>query len=69
MKSLYKAVKLLAIVLWLVFIITIVVATLNNHIWDLMPIIAHNHIQNWLGWDLVLAVIASVCSFILRLMV
>lgn len=61
--------KSLAIILWLVFVITIVVFILNHSFWNMMPIIAHNRVQNWLGWDLVFAIILSICSPILKSMV
>lgn len=68
-RSLHIMFKSLAIILWLVFVITIVVLILNHSFWNTMPIIARNRVQNWLGWDLVFAIILSICSPVLKSMV
>lgn len=66
-KSLHTLIKSVAILLWLDFAVTIVALILNHSFWSMMPIIAHNYPQNWLGWELTIAVILSFCSSILKL--
>ena len=48
-KSLYTLVKIIAIILWFIFVVTVVVLIFNHNFWSMMPIISHNHVQNWLG--------------------
>lgn len=67
--KLHKVVKILAILLWLIAVVVITVAIMNHSFWSLMPIIAYNHVQNYLGWIVVIALILSVCSPILKLIV
>ena len=66
-KSLYTLVKIIAIILWFIFVVTVVVLIFNHNFWSMMPIISHNHVQNWLGWDLIIAGILTLCSPILKL--
>lgn len=65
--TLHKLVKWTAIILWLIAAIIIAVAVKNHTFWSLTPIIAHNRIQNYLGWIIVIAFILSVCSPIINL--
>lgn len=60
--TLHKLVKWTAIILWL-----IAAAVKNHTFWSLTPIIAHNRIQNYLGWIIAIAFILSVCSPIINL--
>lgn len=66
-KILHTLVKTVVILLWMIFVVTIVVLILNHNFWSMMPIIAHNQAQNWLGWDLIIAVVLSLCSPILKM--
>lgn len=68
LKTLHTLVKIAAILLWLIFAVAIIVLILNHNFWSMMPIIAHNRVQNWLGWDLIIAVVLSLCSPILKMM-
>lgn len=65
-KTLHTIVKMTAILLWLIFAVAIIVLILNHNFWNMMPIIAHNQAQNWLGWELIFAVVLSLCSPILK---
>lgn len=67
LNNLHKAVKTIAILLWLIAIIIIAVAIIKHSIWNLMPIITHNHVQNYLGWIIVIAFILSICSPIIKI--
>lgn len=66
-KILHTLVKTVVILLWMIFVVTIVVLILNHNFWSMMPIIADNQAQNWLGWDLIIAVVLSLCSPILKM--
>lgn len=62
MKTIHNLVKWIAIVLWII-IIAIVAYKIGNHtFWSLAPIIAHNHVQNYLGWLVILAFIFSIAT-------
>lgn len=67
MKDLYKISKWSSILLWLIVIIISAHAIFNHTFWNMMPIIAHNHIQNLLGWLVTIAVVLSVITPFLKL--
>lgn len=67
LKNLHRIIKYTAIFLWLLAIIIIAVAIANHSFWSLTPIIAHNRIQNYLGWIVATAFVLSVCSPIIKL--
>lgn len=62
MKTMHKLVKWTAIVLWIIIIAIVAYKISNNTFWDLAPIIAHNHVQNYLGWLVIFAVICSIAT-------
>ncbi len=66
LNTLHLFVKLAAIVMWLATIISIVIAIQHHQFWQLMPIIAHNRVQNYLGWLVTGAVLLSIYSFSLK---
>lgn len=66
-KVLHTLVKSVAVLLWVSFVVAIIVLILNHRFWSMMPIIAHNYPQNWLGWELIIAVILSFCSPIIKI--
>lgn len=62
MSKLHTIVKVLAIILWIITI-AVIAYTIHNHtFWNMIPIIAHNHIQNYLGWLVVLSVVFTAAT-------
>lgn len=62
MNILHNLVKWAAIILWII-VIAIVAYKVGNHtFWSLTPIIAHNRVQNYLGWLVVFAFICSIAT-------
>lgn len=48
-------------------ILILAIAIINHQFWSLMPIIAYNHVQNYLGWIIVIAFALTICSLILKI--
>lgn len=64
--QLHKIFKLAAIILWAIAVILIIAAVINHQFWNLMPIIAYNRPQNYLGWIISLAFACTIVSPIIK---
>lgn len=67
LRSLHKTVKIVAILLWIIAILILAIAIINHQFWSLMPIIAYNYVQNYLGWIIVTAFALTICGLILKI--
>ncbi|MBB1079756.1 hypothetical protein H5S09_07500 [Limosilactobacillus sp. STM2_1] len=65
--QLHKIIKLAAIILWLVAIALVIVAIIKHQFWKLMPIIAYNRPQNYLGWIISFALACTIASPLIKL--
>lgn len=69
MKKVQKTTKILAIILWILSVAVLVIAGMQHRLLSLLPIIAYNRPQNFVGWMVVFAVVLSLVSVFLRLFV
>lgn len=67
MKKVQKVTGLVAIILWILVVAILVVAGMQHRLLDLLPLIAYNRPQNFVGWMLVLAVIFTLIRVFLNL--
>lgn len=67
MEKVQKVTGLVAIILWILVVAILVVAGMQHRLLDLLPLIAYNRPQNFVGWMLVLAVIFTLIRVFLNL--
>lgn len=67
MEKVQKVTGLVAIILWILVVAILVIAGMQHRLLDLLPLIAYNRPQNFVGWMLVLAVIFTLIRVFLNL--
>ena len=67
MTNIYRISKTLAILLWGMVAGVLVNAVIDHRFWtELTPVIAHNHVENYWGWLIVIAFCLSILSLIFK---
>lgn len=67
MKQVQRITGIVAIVLWILAIAILVIAAMQHKLLGLLPIIAYNRPQNFVGWIVVFAVIFTIVRIFLNL--
>lgn len=67
MEKVQKVTGLVAIILWILVVAILVIAGMQHRLLDLLPLIAYNRPQNFVGWMLVFAVIFTLIRVFLNL--
>lgn len=69
MTNIYRISKTLAIFLWGMAVGVLVNAIIDHRFWtELTPVIAHNHIENYWGWLIVIAFCFSILSLVSKIL-